>query len=339
MDTEIRKKALITGITGQDGSYLAELLLKKGYEVHGIVRRMGAENHEARMSRILPILDAVTLHHGDIADYPTVWKLVDAIRPDEIYHLAAQSQVGISFEDQFGTLDTNINGTHYILSAIRALTPKCRFYFAATSEMFGAVLQTSQNERTPFNPVSPYGISKVAGFYLTKMFRDAYGIFACSGILFNHESPRRGFEFVTRRITLAVARIKRGTQKELGLGNIDARRDWGFAADYVHAMWLMLQQPAADDYVIGTGESHTVREFLEIAFARAGLDWREFVVFDESRLRPTDVATLLADSGKARKTLKWSPAVSFKDLVEMMVDADLADAARHEPAVHAERER
>lgn len=332
MNPDARKKALITGITGQDGSYLSELLLSKGYEVHGLVRRVGAENHEARMSRILPVLERVTLHYGDITNYSTIFHLIGTLRPDEVYHLAAQSQVGVSFEDQFGTLDTNINGTHHLLSAIKELVPRCKFYFAATSEMFGAVLATPQNEQTPFNPVSPYGISKVAGFYLTKMFRDAYGMFACSGILFNHESPRRGFDFVTRRITLAVARIKCGTQRELRLGNIDARRDWGFAFDYVRAMWLMLQQPEANDYVIGTGESHTVREFLEIAFARVGLDWRAFVVFDESRLRPTDVATLLADSTNARNALAWSPDVSFKELVEMMVDADMVDAMRHQSA-------
>ncbi len=329
MDAKNPKRALITGITGQDGSYLAELLLSKGYEVHGIVRRIGAENHEARMSRILPILENVKLHHGDITNYPTVWKLIDAIKPDEIYHLAAQSQVGVSFEDQFGTMDVNINGTHHMLSALKELAPRSKFYFAATSEMFGSVLATPQNEQTPFNPVSPYGVSKVAGFYLTKIFRDAYGLFACSGILFNHESPRRGFEFVTRRISLAVARIKCGLQKELKLGNIDAERDWGFAPDYVKAMWLMLQQPKADDYVLGTGESHTVREFLEIAFSCVDLDWQKFVKFDDSRLRPTDVQALLADSAKARKTLGWSPSVSFKELVEMMVRADLADAMRH----------
>jgi len=322
------RKALITGITGQDGSYLAELLLKKGYEVHGIVRRTGAENHTARMSRIISILDKITLHHGDITNYPTIWKLIDAIKPDEVYHLASQSQVAISFEDEFGTMNTNINGTHYILSAIKELAPKCKCYFAATSEMFGEVLATPQNERTPFNPVSPYGISKVAGFYLTKMFREAYGIFACSGILFNHESPRRGFEFVTRRITLAVAAIKNGSQKELKLGNLDAERDWGFAPDYVEAMWLMLQQPKAEDFVIGTGENHTIKEFLDVAFGCVDLDWHKFVKTDTSLLRPTDVATLVADSSKARKTLGWAPRVSFKELVEMMVKADLKNAAR-----------
>jgi GDPmannose 4,6-dehydratase len=323
------RKALITGITGQDGSYLAELLLKKGYEVHGIVRRIGAENNEARMSRIISILHKITIHHGDVTDYPTVWKLINAIKPDEVYHLAAQSQVGISFEDEFGTLKTNIDGTHYLLSAIKELAPQCKFYFAATSEMFGRVLATPQNEQTPFNPVSPYGISKVTGFYLTKMYRNAYGIFACSGILFNHESPRRGYEFVTRKITLAVARIKCGQQKELKLGNIDAVRDWGFAPDYVDVMWRMLQQPKADDYVIGTGESHTIKELLEIAFGCVSLDWKEFVKFDDAALlRPTDVATLLADSKKAREVLQWSPSISFKEMVEAMVKADLENAAQ-----------
>ncbi len=328
MAGKINKKALITGVAGQDGSYLAELLLSKGYEVHGIVRRIGTENNDTRMSRILHLLDKIAVHHGDITNYATVWKLIASIKPDEIYHLAAQSQVAISFEDEFGTMDTNINGTHYILSAIKELVPQCKFYFAATSEMFGNALMTPQNEQTPFNPVSPYGISKVAGFYLTKMFRNAYGIFGCSGILFNHESPRRGFEFVTRRITLAVAKIKCGKQKELKLGNLDAKRDWGFAPDYVNAMYLILQQPKADDYVVGTGETHTIREFLDIAFGCVDLDWHEFVKLDNSLLRPTDVSALLADSKKAREILKWSPKVSFKELVEMMVKADLANTIR-----------
>lgn len=334
------KKALITGITGQDGSYLAELLLEKGYEVHGIVRRTGAENYETRMSRILSVLDKVIIHHGDITNYPTVWKLIESIRPDELYHLAAQSQVAISFEDDFGTLNTNINGTHYLLSAIKELAPKCKFYFAATSEMFGNVLSTPQNEQTPFNPVSPYGISKVTGFYLTKMFRDAYGIFSCSGILFNHESPRRGYEFVTRRITLAVAKIKAGKQKELRLGNIDAKRDWGFAPDYVNAMWLMLQQKKPGDYVIATGETHSVREFVEVAFKEAGINiaWKGkgldevgyakdsgkvLVRVSKQFYRPAEVEVLIGDPSRARKLLGWKTKIDFKELVKIMVRSDL----------------
>lgn len=340
MTEAIRKKALITGITGQDGSYLAELLIEKGYEVHGIVRRTGVESNEARMSRIVHLLDKVTLHHGDITNYSTIWKLIDAVRPDEVYHLASQSQVAISFEDEFGTMNTNINGTHYILSAIKELVPRCKFYFAATSEMFGKVLETPQNEQTPFNPVSPYGISKVAGFFLTKMFREAYGIFGCSGILFNHESPRRGFEFVTRRITLAVAAIKNGTQKELKLGNLDAKRDWGFAPDYVEAMWLMLQQPEPEDLVIATGETHSVREFVEVAFKELGLEiaWegekeaevglnratgKPLIKIDPVYYRPTEVDILMGNPAKAKAKLGWEPKVKFDELARLMVRADL----------------
>jgi len=253
------KRALITGITGQDGSYLAELLLKKGYEVHGIVRRVALEDPSHRLWRLRDVINKIILHPGSLESYASITKIVQTVKPNECYHLAAQSFVSYSFEDEFSTINTNINGTHYMLSAVKEWAPKCRFYFAGSSEMFGKVHETPQKETTPFHPRSPYGISKVAGFDLTRNYREAYDLFAVSGILFNHESPRRGFEFVTRKISYAVARIKAGFEKELRVGNLDAARDWGFAGDYVEAMWRMLQQPTADDYVIATGESHTVR--------------------------------------------------------------------------------
>ena len=313
------KKALITGITGQDGSYLAELLLSKGYEVHGIIR----EKYPVDSVNLSIVQRKVSVYAIDIANYSAIRELISSMKPDEIYHLAAQSNVAASFNDEIGTLDVNINSTHCILSSVKETSPRSKFYFAASSEMFGRALSGPQNEKTPFNPVSPYGISKVTGFYLTRMFREAYGIFACSGILFNHESPRRGAAFVTRRITQAVARIKSGAQKELTLGNLTIARDWGFAPDYVRAMWLMLQQDVPDDYVIGTGESHTIKEFLTIAFSRAGLDWEQFVKSDSSLFRPIDIITMLADNTKARTVLKWAPTISFKELVERMVDADI----------------
>ena len=320
------KKALITGITGQDGSYLAELLLEKGYEVHGLTRRVAAEDPSARFSRIKQLVadKKIVIHLGDVSDYPTIWRLVSKIQPDEIYHLAAQSQVQVSFEDDFGTFNSNFSSTHHLLSAIKELKPDCKFYFAGTSEMYGKVLAIPQDENTPFNPVSPYGIAKLASFYMTKMYRDAYGIFACTGILFNHESPRRGYEFVTRKITLAVANIKNGKQRELQLGNLDAKRDWGFAGDYVVAMWLMLQHEKADDYVIGTGENHTIREFLEVAFSEVGLDYKDYVKIDPAFFRPLDVHELLADPSKAERILDWKPKTKFKELVKMMVDSDTA---------------
>lgn len=334
------KKVLITGITGQDGSYLAELLLNKGYEVHGIVRRVAFENQDERFSRIKHILPKITLHYGDVADYPTVWQVIAKVKPDECYHLAAQSQVGISFKDQFGAFRVNTDSTHYILSALKELKPDCRFYFAGTSEMFGNVAEMSKNEKTPFNPVSPYGISKLASFYLTRMYREAYGMFACSGILFNHEGPRRGYEFVSRKITSTAAKIKKGFANELRLGNLDAKRDWGFAGDYVEVMWLMLQQDKPDDYVIGTGENHSVREFVEKAFRVAGIEieWqgrgvderginkktsRILVVVDKNLFRPLDIHELKADTRKAREALGWRPKTSFDELVKIMMDADL----------------
>lgn len=318
------KRALITGITGQDGSYLAELLLEKGYEVHGIVRRVAIEDPEHRLWRILHFRDRLHLHAASLESLPSIYRVFQTVKPDECYHLAAQSFVAYSFEDEFSTLNANINGTHYVLAALRDCAPDCRFYFSASSEMFGKTAQVPQNELTPFHPRSAYGISKVAGFHLTRNYREAYGIKASSGILYNHESPRRGFEFVTRKITSHAARIKLGMAKEVRLGNLDARRDWGHAREYVRAMWLMLQQDQPDDYVIATGEQHAVREFAELAFAHLGLDYRDHVVVDPQFLRPADVETLLGDASQARQKLGWTYKVKFRNLVEEMVDADLA---------------
>jgi GDPmannose 4,6-dehydratase len=318
-----KKKALITGIGGQDGSYLAELLLEKGYEVHGIERRVALEDPDYHMWRIRHILDKVVVHPASMESFARLFKVVADIRPDEVYHLAAQSFVSYSFEDEFSTMNTNINGTHYILAAVKELAPKCRFYFAASSEMFGKVKEVPQNENTPFHPRSPYAISKVAGFDLTRNYREAYGLFACSGILYNHESPRRGFEFVTRKITRQVAKIKAGVAKQLKLGNLDAKRDWGHSKDYVRAMWLMLQQNQPDDYVVATGETHSVREFAEKAFGYAGLDYKNFVVVDQQLFRPAEVELLLGDSSKARRVLGWEYHRSFDDLVKEMVESDM----------------
>ncbi|MBU4149226.1 MAG: GDP-mannose 4,6-dehydratase [Candidatus Omnitrophica bacterium] len=323
------KRALITGITGQDGAYLSRLLLDKGYEVHGIVRRVALEDPEHRLWRIRTILKKVILHSGSLESYASLFDIVEKIKPDECYHLAAQSFVSYSFEDEFSTINTNINGTHFILSALKNKAPKCKFYFAASSEQFGKVRKTPQTEETPFHPRSPYGISKVAGYELTRNYREAYNIFACSGILFNHESPMRGYEFVTRKITNGAARIKAGLAKELQLGNLDAKRDWGFAGDYTEAMFLMLQQPEPDDYVIATGETHTVREFVELAFGHAGLDWKKYVKQDEALFRPAEVNILCGDYSKAQKKLHWKPKVNFKDLVRMMVEEDLKLVSPH----------
>ena len=317
------KKALITGITGQDGAYLSRLLLDKGYEVHGIVRRVALEDPEHRLWRIKDILGKVNLHPGSLESYASLFEVVAKINPDECYHLGAQSFVSYSFEDEFSTINTNINGTHYILSSIKNKSPKCKFYFAASSEQFGKVREIPQKETTPFHPRSPYGISKVAGFDLTRNYREGYGLFACNGILFNHESPMRGYEFVTRKISRGVAKIKRGLSKELRLGNLEAKRDWGFARDYCEAMYLMLQQDEPDDYVIATGETHTVKEFAELAFKHVGLDWKDYVKKDESLFRPAEVHELKGDASKAKKVLGWQPKVDFKSLVKMMVDEDL----------------
>ena len=317
------KRALITGITGQDGSYLSEFLLDKGYEVHGIVRRVALEDPTHRLWRIRHLLDRIILHPASLENYASVFSVVEKVRPDECYHLAAQSFVADSFEDAFSTLNININGTLFVLSVIKERAPNCKVYFAASSEMFGKVREIPQNEDTPFHPRSPYGISKVAGFDLTRNYRESYGLFACSGILFNHESPRRGFEFVTRKISSSVARIKAGLDNELRLGNLEARRDWGYAEDYVRAMWLMLQQDEPDDYVIATGETHSVKEFAELAFDLAGLDSQEFIVIDDKFYRPADVHVLIGDFSKGKKILGWEPKVKFEELVRLMVDADL----------------
>jgi len=317
------KKALITGITGQDGSYLAELLLEKGYEVHGIIRRVALEHPQARMWRIRHILDRIKIHSASMESYASIFNIISEIKPDECYHLAAQSYVSYSFEDEFSTINTNLNGTHYVLSAVKRQAPHCRFYFAASSEMFGNAKETPQNETTPFHPRSPYGISKLAGFELTRNYREAYGLFALSGILFNHESPRRGGEFVTRKITSGAAMIKLGLENQIGLGNLDARRDWGHSRDYVRAIWLMLQQPEPEDYVIATGVPHSVHEFLEAAFRYVNLDYRDYLVIDRELYRPSEVFTLQGDASKAQKKLNWYPTISFDQLVEEMVESDL----------------
>ena len=317
------RKALITGITGQDGSYLAEHLLSLGYEVHGIVRRVALEDPERRFTRLTHLLDKISLHAASLESYPSIFNVVSRHNFDECYHLAAQSFVAESFADGFSTMNTNINGTHYMLAAMRELRPQCRFYFAGSSEMFGKVREVPQRETTPFHPRSPYGISKVAGFELTRNYREAYGMYCLSGILFNHEGPRRGFEFVTRKITSTAASIKLGLADELRLGNLEAQRDWGYASDYVRAMHLMLQQPEPDDYVIATGETHSVREFCEQAFAVVGLDYRDYVKVDERFYRPAEVDLLVGDASKARRVLGWEPTHSFKDLIRDMVEADL----------------
>ena len=315
-------KALITGITGQDGSYLAEFLLQKGYEVHGIIRRVALEDPSHRLWRINHIVDQVQLHPASLESYASIFEVVEQVKPDECYHLAAQSFVSYSFEDEFSTINTNINGTHYLLSALKTRAPHCRFYFAASSEMFGNGSQSPQNEDTPFHPRSPYGISKVAGFDLTRNYREGYDIFACSGILFNHESPRRGFEFVTRKITSHAVKIKLGLEDKLKLGNLDAKRDWGHAQEYVKAMWLMLQQDQPDDYVIATGETHSVEEFARLAFECVDLDYREYVEIDKNLFRPAEVHLLLGDCTKAGKLLNWSYPLRFEELVQDMVAKD-----------------
>jgi len=322
------KKALITGITGQDGSYLAEHLLSLGYEVHGIVRRVALEEPERRFHRISHLLDKVVLHAASLESYPSIFHIFSQHDFDECYHLAAQSFVAESFADGFSTMNTNINGTHYMLAALRELGPRCRFYFAGSSEMFGKVRETPQRETTPFHPRSPYGISKVAGFDLTRNYREAYGMFCASGILFNHESPRRGYEFVTRKITSTVARIKMGQARELRLGNLDARRDWGHAADYVKAMHLMLQQEEAEDFVVATGEAHTVREFCERAFAEVDMDWREYVSVDPQFERPAEVDVLVGDAAQARRVLGWEPRYTFDEMIREMVSADSEGAPK-----------
>jgi GDPmannose 4,6-dehydratase len=321
------KKALITGITGQDGSYLAELLLEKGYEVHGLVMRSEIEDPVRSLSRLSGVIYNVKLHAGSIEAFPSLINIINEVKPDECYHLAASSFVSYSFDDEFSTFNVNINGTHNVLSALKNSSPECKFYFAGSSEMFGRADSSPQNESTRFNPRSAYGISKVTGFHLTSNYRENYGMFACNGILYNHESPRRGFEYVTRKISYGAAQIKLGLKKDLHLGNLDAERDWGYAVDYVNAMWLMLQQDKPDDFVIATGETHTIREFCETAFSRLGLNYQDHVVFDRQFYRPVEAIPLVGDTTHARTVLGWKPTVTFAELVEMMVDADVASLA------------
>ncbi len=318
-----RRVALITGITGQDGSYLAEFLLEKGYAVHGIVRRVALEDPEHRLWRIRHILDDLELHAASLESFASLHRVVRGVQPDECYHLAAQSFVSYSFEDEFSTLNTNINGTHYMLAAVHDLSQRCRFYFAGSSEMFGSVDEVPQNENTRFHPRSAYGISKVAGFDLTRNYREAYGLHACSGILYNHESPRRGYEFVSRKITHNAALIRLGQADSLPLGNLDARRDWGHAREYVRAMWLILQQSQPSDFVVASGESHSVREFVDLAFSRLDLDYRDYVTVDPRLVRPAEVDILQGDASLAREMLGWSCETSFHDLVKEMIDEDL----------------
>ncbi|HEX8634423.1 MAG TPA: GDP-mannose 4,6-dehydratase, partial [Pyrinomonadaceae bacterium] len=320
-----------------DGSYLAEHLLSLGYEVHGLVRRVALEDPSRRFARISHLLDRVTLHPASLESYPSLFHVVSRHPFDECYHLAAQSFVAESFADGFSTMNTNINGTHYLLAALRELRPECRFYFAGSSEMFGKVAETPQRETTRFHPRSPYGISKVAGFELTRNYREAYGMYCASGMLFNHESPRRGYEFVTRKITSTAARIKLGLAQELLLGNLDAQRDWGHAKDYVRAMYLMLQQEEADDFVVATGETHTVREFCRRAFAEVELDYEEYVRVDERFLRPAEVDLLVGDAGKATEGLGWQPEYSFGEMIKEMVEADLETARREGTRADAAR--
>jgi GDPmannose 4,6-dehydratase len=313
------KRALITGITGQDGSYLAELLLDKGYEVHGMVRRSSTE----RFERIEHLRDRITLHQGDLLDQRSLVDALRASRPDEVYNLAAMSFVAVSWIQPTLTAEFTGVGVTRMLEAVRETCPDARFYQASSSEMFGKVRQVPQDESTPFYPRSPYGVAKVYGHHITVNYRESYGLFGCSGIMFNHESERRGLEFVTRKISWHAAAIKRGLAQELRLGNLDAERDWGYAVDYVEAMWLMLQQERADDYVIATGEPHSVRECAEIAFARVGLEWRDHVVVDDAFKRPAEVDRLVGDASKAQRELGWTPRVAFRELIELMVDADL----------------
>ena len=313
------KKALITGVTGQDGSYLAELLLSKGYQVTGMVRRASTETFD----RIAHFKDQISLRQADLLDQFSLVKLLDDVQPDEIYNLAAMSFVPTSWNQPVLTGEFTALGVTKILEAMRMVCPKARFYQASSSEMFGKVIETPQTESTPFYPRSPYGVAKAYGHFITVNYRESYNLFALSGILFNHESPRRGKEFVTRKITDAVARIKLGSQKELRMGNLDAKRDWGFAGDYVRAMWLMLQQDVADDFVVATGETHSVREFLQIAFSHVGLNFEDYVVIDPEFIRPAEVELLLGNPAKAKAKLGWKPDVSFEKLVTMMVDADL----------------
>ena len=340
-----QKKALITGITGQDGSYLTELLINKGYEVHGIIRRSSSFNTD-RIDHLYrdPHLPDVKmkLHYGDLADANNMRRLLDEVQPDEVYNLGAQSHVRVSFDLPVYTAEVDAVGTLKLLEAVREFEDytrrRVRFYQASSSEMYGKVVETPQTETTPFYPRSPYGVAKVYSYWITVNYREAYDLHACNGILFNHESPRRGETFVTRKITRAVGRIKHGLQSVVHMGNIDAKRDWGFAGDFVEAMWLMLQQDRPDDYVVATGETHSVREFMEIAFSHVGLDYKDFYKVDPRYFRPTEVDLLLGDASKARKQLQWEPKVNFEELVKMMVDQDMELAAREKTLIDAGHE-
>ncbi len=319
----MKKKALITGITGQDGSFLAEFLLKKGYEVHGIVRRVALENQEHRLWRIKKILKKIQLHAGSMESYASIFKIYNKIKPNEFYHLAAQSYVDYSFQDEFSTLSSNISSTHYCLSTIKESGLNCKFYFAGSSEMFGKVKEVPQRESTPFHPRSPYGISKVAGFDLTRNYRESYNIHASTGILFNHESERRGFEFVTRKISQAVAMIKQKKLKYLELGNLEAKRDWGYAPEYVEAMWLMLQQKSPDDYVVGTGQTESIKYFVQKAFEVVNLKYEKYLKINKKYFRPAEVELLVANSSKINKKTGWKAKTGIDKLIEKMVLNDL----------------
>jgi GDPmannose 4,6-dehydratase len=332
-EDNVKRRALITGITGQDGSYLAEILLSKGYEIHGMVRRVAIELPEHRVWRIRHVLPEVHLHNGSLESYASLLKLLEQVQPDECYHLAAQSSVGYSFDDEFSTVNINASGTHALLAALRQAAPRCKFCFAGSSEMYGQVRSSPQNEETPFYPRSSYGIAKVAAFHFCQHYRDAYKLFISNAILFDHESPRRGPEFVSRKITSHAARIKLGLAKELQLGNIETRRDLGHAADSMEAMWMMLQQPGPDDYVVATGENHSIREVCEVAFHHVGLDYRDWLKINPALFRPADVELLIGDSSKARKTLGWRHKRSWKDVIVEMVETDLEQAGRADTGI------
>ena len=317
------KKALITGINGQDGSYLAELLLSKGYEVHGIVRREAIEDPAHRLKNIIQIIDKLKLHVGSVDNHLSIYKIVNYVRPVECYHLAASSFVDYTFDDEMSVLANNFNSTHYLLASIKELMPGCRFYFAGSSEMFGDADTSPQNENNKFNPRSIYGISKVSGYYLVTNYRKHHNMFACTGILYNHESPRRGYEFVTRKITSTVAKIRVGLADKLELGNIEAKRDWGYSPDYVEAMWRILNHDRPDDYVVATGQLHTVKDFLMIAFSVVGLKYENYLTINPAYFRPDEIVPLVGDSSKALSALSWRPGKKFEDMVEEMVIADI----------------
>lgn len=318
------KKALITGIAGQDGSYLAELLLSKGYEVHGIVRRIAIEDSEHKLKNISHLLDRIHLHVASLDNVLSLIKVVRTIEPTECYHLAASSFVSYSFEDEISILNNNVNNTHYLLAALREFAPDCRIYFAGSSELFGSVVAAPQDETTPFNPRSIYGISKMASYHLVKNYREQYGLFSCAGILYNHESPRRGYEFVTRKIVSSAVKIKLGLQKTVALGNLDAHRDWGYAPDYVQAMWLMLQADTPDDYVVATGETHSVREFVELVFTALGLAYQNHVQVDPQFFRPTEKVRLCGNPQKIQSVLGWKRTACLSEIIAEMVTAELA---------------